>query len=274
MARRHKDNAGARLSGDVNDYASAMRFLGNRDERKIANNTYIVRLPPEIQFQSPQQFPGVDLVGARLHNTVIITWFPHGAPMLNSGGYSTVTTKARMNAFLEGTPWSVSQKRGEWFVHNRHQGTTNEFYDGVRLSLPNPGRPSSRGRAPGKRPSSRHSYGVPIKGYSVGKHTRRRPLEYARNPGVTTVAEIQAALDHGPYAWPGGYPLFFITADGGALSFDSVKEEWDNVREAVETDDDGSGWRVVAVEVNWEDENLYDDHSGAKIPSAYGDGDE
>tara|TARA_Y100001963_G_scaffold106161_1_gene146683 strand:+ start:415 stop:624 length:210 start_codon:yes stop_codon:yes gene_type:complete len=31
------------------------------------------------------------------------------------------------------------------------------------------------------------------------------------------------------------------------------------------------GWRVIAVGVNWEDENLLCDHTGEKIQSAYGE---
>jgi len=34
---------------------------------------------------------------------------------------------------------------------------------------------------------------------------------------INTVKDFGEALRNGPYAWPGGYPLFFITADGGAL---------------------------------------------------------
>lgn len=32
-----------------------------------------------------------------------------------------------------------------------------------------------------------------------------------------------------PYAWPGGYPQYFITADGGALSVQSVRENFREV---------------------------------------------
>jgi hypothetical protein len=32
-------------------------------------------------------------------------------------------------------------------------------------------------------------------------------------------------LEAGPYAFPGGYPRFFITADGEALSFESARKK-------------------------------------------------
>lgn len=169
--RRHVDNAGARLAAEVNDYRSANDFLGSLVQRKIANNTYIVST-------------GDDNISGRLHNTNIITWYTTGDIQINSGRYRTVTTKARLNAFLEGTPWSIAAKRGEWFVHDSRSGEKQEFYDEMFLTHThhNPARPSSRGGPPGKRPPSRHAHTVPIKGYSVGRHSRRRPLEYARNP--------------------------------------------------------------------------------------------
>jgi len=42
---------------------------------------------------------------------------------------------------------------------------------------------------------------------------------------ITTTGQLKAMLRDGPYAWPGGYPLFFVTSDGGALSFQTVQDE-------------------------------------------------
>jgi hypothetical protein len=84
-----------------------------------------------------------------------------------------------------------------------------------------------------------------------------------------TLAEIKARLRDGAYAWPGGYPLFFVTADGAALSFKTVRREW---REIVSThlrNDQRSGWFIAGCDVNWEDGDLTDDHTGEKIESAY-----
>lgn len=91
---------------------------------------------------------------------------------------------------------------------------------------------------------------------------------------INNVADLEEALKRGPYAWPGGYPCFFITNDGAALSFKTVEENIDDVREAMEDPDDSSGWRVEAVDVNWEDPELYDDHSGERIESAYAEDDD
>ena len=91
---------------------------------------------------------------------------------------------------------------------------------------------------------------------------------------IKTVADLDEALERGPFAWPGGYPIYFITEDGGALAFETVKKEYDQIREAIEDDDTSGGWRVSYCDINWEDEDLVDDHTGDSIESAYGDDDD
>ena len=96
---------------------------------------------------------------------------------------------------------------------------------------------------------------------------------------IETISDFRTAIRNGPYAWPGGYPLYFITADGSVLSFEAAKSERRAILEAIYnnpgqyTYTDGE-WLVVAVDVNWEDPQLYCDHSNEHIPSAYGDDDD
>lgn len=85
---------------------------------------------------------------------------------------------------------------------------------------------------------------------------------------INTVFDFNRALDYGPYAWPGGYPLYFIAADGGALSFDAAHENCDEIRNAI-IGETSTYWRVVACVVNWDDENLYCDHTSKRIEPAY-----
>ena len=85
---------------------------------------------------------------------------------------------------------------------------------------------------------------------------------------IETTKEFSKQLKNGAHAWPGGYPLFFITSDGAALSFDAAKENRELITESI-TDDCNDGWQVVAVDVNWEDGELICDHSGERIESAY-----
>ena len=103
-----------------------------------------------------------------------------------------------------------------------------------------------------------------------------KPLrkDYCRTYGsIRTVAQLKATLRNGEYAWPGGYPMYFITDDGGALSFDTVRAELRSVIDSIRNQI-SDGWRVVACDVNWEDTTLYDDHTGERIPSAYGSDDD
>lgn len=85
--------------------------------------------------------------------------------------------------------------------------------------------------------------------------------------------QLKEALRSGPYAWPGGYPLYFIAADGEALSFKAVQENLREVMRATCFRHYDKGWRIVGVEINWEDEHLYCAHSNERIPSAYGEED-
>lgn len=75
-----------------------------------------------------------------------------------------------------------------------------------------------------------------------------------------TTLEVKRALRAGPYAWPGGYPTYFVTADGAALSHAAMRERFREEAGA-----------VLGVQVNWEDDSLTCDHTGARIPSAYGE---
>jgi len=84
-----------------------------------------------------------------------------------------------------------------------------------------------------------------------------------------TLLEIKTALRSGPYVWPGGYPRFFVTSDGAALSFAAVRSEWRQIVGAHLSDDKHCGWHVAGVDVNWEDPALYCDHTNERIESAY-----
>ena len=73
-----------------------------------------------------------------------------------------------------------------------------------------------------------------------------------------------------PYVWPGGYPLFAIMDDGGTICRHCAKE---NAKQIIRSTRDGArdSWQCEAVDVNWEDVDLYCDHCGKPIESAYGE---
>jgi hypothetical protein len=95
------------------------------------------------------------------------------------------------------------------------------------------------------------------------------------NDNMTTMSkyttnQLKSQLRNGEFAWPGGYPLFFITDDGATLSFEAVRENiksviW-SIRHKV-----SDGWRVIGCEVNWEDDFMTCAHTGEPIESAYGE---
>jgi hypothetical protein len=68
-----------------------------------------------------------------------------------------------------------------------------------------------------------------------------------------------------PYAWPGGYPLFGITSDGAAVCRHCASSE----RASIGTTSGSDGWCLVAIDVNWENPELYCDHCSGRIESAY-----
>ena len=86
---------------------------------------------------------------------------------------------------------------------------------------------------------------------------------------ITAAKTFLKQLKDGAYAWPGGYPKFFITADGAALSFDAAKEEKAQIVDSLLHGQRQSGWYADAVDINWEDPSLYCDHTGERIESAY-----
>ena len=87
---------------------------------------------------------------------------------------------------------------------------------------------------------------------------------------IKNTKDLKTAIRSGKYAWPGGYPAYFITSDGAALSFDAVR---DNFKLCLSETKHGhcGGWRIIGYDINWEDNELYCDHTGKKISSAYCD---
>jgi hypothetical protein len=83
-----------------------------------------------------------------------------------------------------------------------------------------------------------------------------------------TISDFRASIRNGAYTSTGCYPLYFVTSDGEALSFEAAKSERRQILEAIR-DRSNCGWRVIGVEVNWENADLYCAHTGKRIESAY-----
>ena len=82
----------------MNTYTQ-LNELAQTRKRKLANNTYLV-------------IRDDDGYGIRLHDTEVVIHYKDRI-VLDSGGYKTVTTKARMNEY---TPFNVIQKQKVWYV--------------------------------------------------------------------------------------------------------------------------------------------------------------
>lgn len=95
--------------------------------------------------------------------------------------------------------------------------------------------------------------------------TKTAEIDYMN---IETPSDFGRALKAGPFAWPGGYPVYFICSDGEPLSF---RDAWQNATRICSAirDRDRGGWRVIGAEINWEDPSLFSSHSGERIPCAY-----
>lgn len=100
-----------------------------------------------------------------------------------------------------------------------------------------------------------------------------RPIYRYTFATIENAAQLKATLRNGAYACPGGYPLFFITADGAALSFEAVRAELRQCLYSLHTSNRRDGWHIVACDINYEDGELYCAHSGERIESAYAETD-
>jgi hypothetical protein len=77
---------------------------------------------------------------------------------------------------------------------------------------------------------------------------------------------LKQFIRSGGYAWPGGYPMALLMADGEVIDSQAAKENYRLIRRET-----GNDWKATEVFIHWEGEPLYCAHSGREIPSAYGE---
>lgn len=73
-------------------------------------------------------------------------------------------------------------------------------------------------------------------------------------------------------AWPGGYPIVYILADGGCLCPGCANGE--NGSEASTDPDTAADWRIIGADIHYEGAPIVCDHCSAEIESAYGNPDD
>ncbi len=79
--------------------------------------------------------------------------------------------------------------------------------------------------------------------------------------------KLRDELIASPYSSVGSYPMFAVTSDGAALCHKCCKSEASQIGKP--SGDCHDQWRIVGLDVNWEDSSLYCDHCGNRIESAY-----
>ena len=106
------------------------RLTNGRDSRKIGNNTRAIKLAD-------------DCYGIELHNTIVVKAYLDGRIVLNSGGWQSVTTKQRMNAYIPACV-GVTQKDFKWFVSVDRWQSTVPYEDGFTMVEDNNGKVTVR----------------------------------------------------------------------------------------------------------------------------------
>jgi hypothetical protein len=86
----------------IKSWVEANAFLGKRQQKKLpGRDSVIVRIGDDI--------------AVKYHWTDVVIYHPDGTTTLNSGGWMSLTTKQRFNAY---THASVYQKNHKWYVGN------------------------------------------------------------------------------------------------------------------------------------------------------------
>lgn len=99
----------------ISSYQQALELLNsgrNKTNKKIATNTFLI-LNPEDQS-----------ISVKLHDTDIVKYYKNGIIELNSGGWRSMTTKDRLQAY---SPADISNEKNQWYI----QGQL--FYDGIKI---------------------------------------------------------------------------------------------------------------------------------------------
>jgi len=71
-------------------------------------------------------------------------------------------------------------------------------------------------------------------------------------------------------AWPGGYPMVLIMADGEVIDAQSARENYRQILLATRNPGTNRQWEAIGADIHWEGEPMECAHSGRMIESAYG----
>lgn len=71
----------------IKNYTQAKASLKNRDSKIVRNNTKLIR--------------NGNAISVKLHNTIIVTYYPSGMISINTGGWSSNLTADRIGRFTK-----------------------------------------------------------------------------------------------------------------------------------------------------------------------------
>lgn len=111
----------------INSYKTAVKFLSagkDKTDRPLPGRS------TRLQMRDNGE------IAVRYHETDVLTYCPDGTIVLNSGGWMTVTTKARINEYLP-SGWTLYQDKGVWYLQKGYWGRGDSqsypFADGMSL---------------------------------------------------------------------------------------------------------------------------------------------
>jgi hypothetical protein len=86
-------------------------------------------------------------------------------------------------------------------------------------------------------------------------------------PRNQVLQQIKHAIRN-PYAWPGGYPVYVVMADGELICAQCARAEYKQIARAT-LQGYSDGWKAAGAEVLWEND-VQCCHCNKALPSAYG----
>lgn len=95
-----------------------------------------------------------------------------------------------------------------------------------------------------------------------------RPVYQKTFSRINSTQEFKATIRAGEFAWPGGYQMLFVTSDGAPICFKCARKNSRSVFWSIKNNC-SDGWKIIATEINYEDENCHCDNCGNEIPAAY-----
>lgn len=115
------------------NYAQAKEYIAKGKNPK--GRTIYGKVATELHY-----IDDTEAIGLKYHQTDVVTFYPDNTIVLNTGGWHTVTTKARINEYLP-NGFYLYQDKGIWYVsYGSPYGNDNNkkiygFAEGMKINL-------------------------------------------------------------------------------------------------------------------------------------------